>query len=419
MNPDKDDPNNHVPAVAPDDDWDSLNLEQVFDAQLPPRRAEATRSPKIDLNHKEVGLVYPASFPSDVVPRLSESHLKTYVPIHLKINSERVGGEKEDFLPALVMEDLKQRDFSTRKIQKPILQSRSQDVEQNDWGVVQKKESSRWMLYTALGVILLIVTTVSISYLNRDKSIRNIDENGSKRSTHNDKKKESNIDQDLLAQLANSNKEAIQIYGKYAQAKSLDDFTGSIYLSKSNTQFAAKAWEPIGAGSDWVPSDKSAWKNHQNGSRLFAELKGVNHNFSKFIAVFRYENTQLKMDWKATTGYGSASFTELKSGTGDGSEIRGWIESSSFFTQELPEERYHSFVIRSADKRDSVWGYSEIGSDADTDLMKLFATSSITGESIIEAKVILNMVSGDRGMLPQQWIIKSLIAENWLDQATP
>lgn len=418
MNSDKDDPNNHAPAVNPDDDWDGLDVEQVFDAQLPPRRTEATRLPKIDLNHTEISAVEPSRFASDPVPRLSESHFKTYVPIHLKMNSEREGGEKEDFLPALVMEDLKQGDFSTKAIQKPILQSRFQDGERNDWGVVQK-DSSRWMLYTALGVILLIVMAVSISYLNRDKSIKNVDEKESNRSARNNIKKESKVDQELLGRLTSSDKEAIQIYGKYAQAKSLDDFTGSIYLSKSNAQFAAKAWKPIGAGSDWVPSDTSAWKTHQNGSQLFAELKGVNHNFSKFIAVFRYENTQLKMDWKATTGYGSASFTELKSGTGDGSEIRGWIESSSFFTQELPEERYHSFVIRSADKRDSVWGYSEIGSDADTDLMKLFATSPITGESIIEAKVILNMVSGDRGTLPQQWMIKSLIAENWLDQATP
>ncbi len=418
MNSDKDDPNNHAPAVNPDDDWDGLDVEQVFDAQLPPRRTEATRLPKIDINHTEISLVEPSRFASDPVPRLSESHFKTYVPTHLKMNSEREGGEKEDFLPALVMEDLKQGDFSTKAIQKPILQSRFQDGERNDWGVVQK-DSSRWMLYTALGVILLIVMAVSISYLNRDKSIKNVDEKESNRSARNNIKKESNVDQELLGRLTSSDKEAIQIYGKYAQAKSLDDFTGSIYLSKSNAQFAAKAWEPIGAGSDWEPSDTSAWKTHQNGSQLFAELKGVNHNFSKFIAVFRYENTELKMDWKATTGYGSASFTELKSGTGDGSEIRGWIEPSSFFTQELSEERYHSFVIRSPNMIDSVWGYSEIGSDADKDLMKLFSTSSITGERITEAKVILKLVSGGRGMLPQQWMIKGLIAENWLDQATP
>ncbi len=419
MNSDKDDPNNHAPAVTPDDDWDGLDVEQVFDAQLPPRRAEKSRLPKIDSNHKEISSVEPARFTSDTVPMLSESHLKTYVPVHLKVKSEREGGEKEDFLPTLVMEDLKLGDFSTRSIQKPILQNRSQDGERNDWGVVQKKDPSRWMLYTALGVIFLIVTTVSISYLNRDKSNRKVDEDRSNQSARKNIKKESNVDQDLLARLANSNIEAIQIYGKYAQSKNLDDFTHLIYLSKNNAQFAAKTWEPIGAGSDWVPSDTSDWKTYQNGSQLFTELKGVNHNFSKFIAVFRYENTELKMDWKATTGYGSASFTELKSGTGDGSEIRGWIEPSNFFTQDLPEERYHSFVIRSPDKRDSVWGYSEIGSDTDTDLMKLFSVSSITGEGITEAKIILNMVSSDRGMLPQQWMIKSLIAENWLDQATP
>lgn len=419
MNPDKDDPNNHVPAVTPDDDWDGLDVEQDFNAQLPPRRADVPRMPKMDLNFKEIKSIEPARHESDSASNYADPNLKTSVSNHVRLNPERAVSEKEDFLPALVMKDVKQIGSAERNTQIPITPNRFNHGERDEWGMGEKKGSSRWMLYTAVGMITLIALTVSLSYFNRKKPIRNADDKALSRTAPADKKKESNIDQDLLRQLAKSNKEAIQIYGKYAQAKSLEDFTGLIYLSERNAQVIAKAWQPIGAGIDWVPSDTSAWKAEQNGLQLFAELKGTNYNFSKFIAVFRYENTDLKMDWKATTGYGSASFTELKSGDGDGSEIRGWIEPSSFFTKQLPEDRYHSFVIRSADMNDSVWGYSEIGSDADTNLMKLFSISAITGEQKTEAKVILNMERDDQASLPQQWMIKRLIAENWLDQAAP
>jgi hypothetical protein len=419
MNPDKEDPNNHAPAVTPDDDWDGLDVEQDFNAQLPPRRADTPRIPKLDLNLSEIKSIEPARHATGATSSREDSNIKPSVSIHINVNPEREFSEKEDFLPALVMEDVKQGDFSARNIKRPITLSRSKLGERDDWGTVEKKGSSRWMLYTAVGMIMLIVLTVSFSYFNRDKPIRNADDKGSNKPAPVDRNKESDIDPSVLAQLANGDKEAIQIYGNYAQAKSPDDFTESIYLSKRNAQAVARAWKPISAENGWLPSDTSAWKTYQNGSLVFAELRGTNHNFSKFIGVFRYEKKELKMDWKATAGYGSASFTELKSGLGDASEIRGWIEPSNFFTRQLPEERYHSFILRSPDDADSVWGYTEIGSDADTKLMQLFSVSPITEEQKTEAKVILKLDRGDPGNLPQQWMIKSLIAENWLDQATP
>ena len=145
----------------------------------------------------------------------------------------------------------------------------------------------------------------------------------------------------------------------------------------------------------------------------------MNHNFSNFLAFFRYENSDLKLDWKATTGYGTASFNELKIGEGDGSEIRGWISPSDFFTQQLPDDKYHSYIFRSTSKDDSVWVYAEIGSQVDQNILALFSNSLITGESQTEVGVILNLERGNQEILPLQWMIKNLKAANWLDIATP
>ena len=127
----------------------------------------------------------------------------------------------------------------------------------------------------------------------------------------------------------------------------------------------------------------------------------------------------MKMDWKATVGYGSADFEELKTGVGDGSEIRGWIEKSNFYTQALPEDKYRSLIVRSPGKDLSIWAYTEIGSEVDEQVEGLFSISPVTGQYQTEAKVILNLHKGDREILPRQWMVKGFIASNWLDQAAP
>ena len=58
MNPDKEDPNNHVPAVSPDDEWEGLDVGQAFDSQLPPRRSAAPRIPKMDVNLSAFQTIY-------------------------------------------------------------------------------------------------------------------------------------------------------------------------------------------------------------------------------------------------------------------------------------------------------------------------------------------------------------------------
>jgi hypothetical protein len=416
MNPDIEDPNNHVPAVTPDDDWDVLEVEQVFDAQLPPRRAEAPKIPKMDVNLSGLKVIDPAhalktaaALDEDVSPK-SEVSVNTY--------GERVDtSEKEEFQPGLALEDMILGDSAEPVRQRPIIPSRFNVGERDDWGAAQKKGSARWMLYTALGIILLVVLTVSLSYLNREDPKEVL---GKKKSnqlvTDVDDK---DFGQSALGRLTKGKQEAMRIYAQYVKAKSIGDIGELIYLSDRNAPLISKIWKPSGAEEGWKPGDRSLWKTYQNESLLFGELRGTNYDFSTFLAVYRYENEVLKMDWKATSGYGSANFEELKLGQGDGSEIRAWIESSSFYTQELPENRYRSFIVRSPKKDVSIWVYTEIGSEIDNKVVGLFSVSPITGEYKTECKVILSLDRGKGAILPQQWMIKDLIAENWLDQAKP
>lgn len=419
MNSDKEDPNNHAPAVTPDDDWDGLDVEQVFDAQLPPRRTDTGKMPKIDVNLTGFKSIEPARHAGAGGATSEDGSPKTSVSINMKVTAEREAAEKEDFQPALAMEDMMLDGTESQVIRKPVVPSRFKAGERDDWGTVHKKGSARWMLYVAGAVVILIVLTLAVSQMGKKKPIQDINAVREQAKAPVDESKVSAADLGLLGQLANSSRQAMEIYSTYAQAKQVDDFSDVVYLGERHSAQIAKAWQPSGAESGWKPTDSTVWKTLKIESIDCAELRGTNPDFSKFIAVFRFENDKLKMDWKATVGYGSADFEELKLGQGDGSEIRGWIEKSNFYTQTLPEDRYRSFIVRSPRKDLSVWVYTEIGTEVDEQVTGLFSVSPITGQYQSEAKVILNLNRGDQELLPSQWMVKGLIASNWLDQAAP
>lgn len=419
MNPDKEDPNNHVPAVTDDDDWDGLDLDQTLASQLPPRRADAPRIAKMDVNLSAFKATEPVRQEAGATSHQDDAQPKSLVS--MDIHLERVVSEKDDFQAALVMESVKQGDEAAKSYEKrPVKQSRFTPGERDEWGVNHpQKGTARWMLFTAAGVICLIALTVFLNQFAGKKPVRKSDMVGLSQLKPAEAKEEPIRDPGMFGQLASQDEDAFQIYGQYAQAKSADDFLKSIYLSERNTPLVMDAWKPMGAESGWIPSSTSTWKPYKDGELVYAELRGVNYDFSKFLAFFRYENSDLKLDWKATTGYGTASFDDLKIGQGDGSEVRGWISSANFFTQQLPDDRYHSFILRSHKLDDSLWIYTEIGSAVDKDIMALFSISPITGQYQTDARVTLNLERGDEKTLPSQWMIKGLIAENWLDQATP
>jgi len=429
MNPDLEDPNNHVPAVSADDDWSDLDVEGVPDAQLPPRRTDGSR-----LTREEKGLSGVRSFESESPVSVGSSDdprhyadeqglKKAYQDrvkssLSLNIHHERAFVEKDPFHAAHVIEDdelnlesAKNRVW-TAGLSSPLIEDR------DHWGKRRRKSSSKWMIHTALGVILLVTLAIMIQFTGeQDATSRDQINRGDTASAAAVK----NVVEDLgeLGWLANANQEAVRIYANYARAKSVDDFLESIYLSEHNAAMVSGFWSPIGAREGWNPADKSSWETHRSGNVIYAELRGSNHDFSRFHAFFRYENAALKMDWKATAGYGTALFSDLKNGMGDASEIRAWISPSDFYTQKLPENRYRCFLIASPNKDTTIWAYTEIGSEIDNKILALFMISPITREYQTEVGVILSLGRGDQDILPRQWMIDGLVAANWLDQSAP
>ncbi len=419
MNSDKEDPNNHVPAVSPDDDWDGLDVNQVFDSQLPPRRSDAPKVPRADVNISAYKLIDPERSTGSAVSISDVHHVKSSLSIKVNVErAERTVTERDNFQAAHIMEDVKLGDDAVQKYQITGNPGRFAIGERDDWGTNQQAGSFRWMLYTAVGITLLIALTIFLTKFFDEDDVRKNDKPNFTKVAPISVEEKPTEELGELSQLANGNKEAQQIFQNYIHSTSVDDFSKSIYRSAQNTPLAKDVWKSANARSGWMLSDLSLWKTYQIGSTFYAELKGVNHDFSKFIAYFRFENSELKMDWKATTGYGTASFSDLKMGKGNGSEIRGWISTSNFFTTHLPESRYHSFLIASPNKEASIWAYTEKGSEVDKAILELFAVSPITGESQSEAKVILSLERGYKETLQDQWMIKRLIAENWLDQTT-
>lgn len=417
MNPHQEDPNNNSPPVLPDDEWHGLDVDQIYDSQLPPRRSELPGMAKVVLNPSSFDTIHPGRHlaESSSVREASDFISQVKFDIHV----DRSTSEKRDFHAARVMNDLEQADDPAKRGRRVLTKSRLSHEERDDWGVGPKKSATRWILYTAMGLIALMGWAIFSSRFFDEKSDTKSNKNGSGRIDSSKAKKEPARVLGALGKLVNSSQEASRIFGLYAQARSESEFLQSIYLGSRNAPSIVDKWKPMGADRGWMPSDKASWKTFQVGELPYAELSGLDHNFSKFVAFFRYENSDLKMDWKATTGYGTADFDQLKIGKGDGSEIRGRVSRSDFFTHQLSDEKYHSFIVRSPKNDVSIWAYTEIGSQVDQDILALFSVSQITGEYQTEAEIILDLERGNQEILPHQWMIKRLIAANWLDTAKP
>jgi len=123
----------------------------------------------------------------------------------------------------------------------------------------------------------------------------------------------------------------------------------------------------------------------------------------------------LHLDWKATTGYGTATFGELARNQGDAKEIRARIQSSRFYTAIYPEAEYQSYQLVSPDASEAVWGYTRRGEAADSLLGKLFWSGEILDNSVEQKKVTVRLERGPAGSLPNQWQIAEMLHNEWLN----
>lgn len=289
--------------------------------------------------------------------------------------------------------------------------------ERQDWGEEKGRGSARWMLYTGIGVVLLVILAVVLSQVGGNGKPR---ESGrsqfGKLAPTKEKAAEETADLEMLEMLTNSQQEAKEIYAKVATAAKASELSGFLFNWDAMLPLLEKNWKQPVSKEDWVPEDAAIWTVLDRDGKRYGVLEGSHPDFSDYTAYFRNTPGGLRMDWKATGGYGTATFDELKGGAGDGSEIRARISLSDFYTFALPEGKFRSFRLMSPDGSSNLWAYTALNGEMDQRLMDLFIPSEITGEAQSEVQVTLSLEPGPEDGLPNQWIVRDIISLTWLDE---
>lgn len=480
MNPLPEDPNNHAPPITPGDDWDDLDgSTERSRIGLPPKRAERGLPPKKESLAEKVSLRMrmmaidsgegnPTTDPAgsgeeesqpegaEGIPRKKHPSNRSKQVRKPKPDNEAVpepsgtqpgeSGEAAVVLPHPKMAKRGKVNEINPAGDKPVSRSAvvpaaivarvpsaepdadAQDAvrkrrrflrgERPDWGANEKGRSMRWMLLAGLGVTVLVILAVVMN--QRPKGGRMKDREQSLYSSLALAEEEIDTEgkiPDGLDKLVSGRPEAEAIFAAYAGAKSPDDFTGFIHAPARNRELIESKWKPLGMEMGLQPGSESAWYVKEEGGMRFAILEGILADFTAFRAFFRQDGEgKLKMDWKATSGYCSADFAELKSGKGDGSEVRVWLSQADFYTFSFPESEYRAFRVMSPKGDATIWGYVPSGSDLEKELLELFLPGQITGELTREIQAIVSLGPSDGDALPDQWLISDIVRTDWLDE---
>ncbi|MDP4646672.1 MAG: hypothetical protein NWS80_06030 [Akkermansiaceae bacterium] len=474
MNSDFHDPNNHVPPVSEDDDWDDLDKSsEVSKRSLPPKRAhrgvsEMNDGKILSTNHAEPELrigdlkndgedgtsdstdepkkslpsipikrpqrkksVKPMAAPKDTVTRKKEVKTKPEVMGNMPVRQEeRIVLPSQDTkrfhvkeigsgeTPSFPRPDPSK--MSKEGLKRPRLAGGgrrwSKDAEAGGWGSKVKTGNFKWIVFSGLGAMALVVTFVLLSLSQQGE-----EERKSNQSYFSKIKVKEDIisEEEEIAEFEKLNKSrnrAVEIYGAYAKATELSELKGLLYNEDIILPLIGQNWKPLGYPESWVPDESSLWSALNRDGIKYGILEGKTPEYDSFKAIYRINGEDLSMDWKATVGYSTTTFEELKGGKGDGSEIRGYLSTSDFHTFSYPESAWVSYRLVSPSGDNSIWVYAGRESEVAARFSKEFATSEITGEAAGVVQVILTIEAGNDESLPNQWEIRDLVRMGWIDE---
>lgn len=399
------DPNNHVPEVSPDDDWGDTegHLAEIQQAAgvLPPRRSVTDRSSNAAADGAESGL--------RIEPRLSreeDSEFPSQLEVQ-EINGTVVRLEQDE--PAQPKVDrvvaFHEKPERTEDPQRPR-------GEGTEWGRV-KRGSFKWIYAMGIGVAAAVVLGIAaLPKINAPNAPRKLPGNAAPMRPVEEKPE--GIEE--LNRLLTRQPEAMQIFRAYVQAAHPDEVVPLIRDGAALNETLRKRWEPMRISSQWEPAADSGWSVTELEGHPSAILDVALPDHSRFKTYFVADKDQFLIDWKATTAYGTSTFDELKSGEGDGSEIRGEISVATFYTSVFTEAAYQSLRLMSPDGESSLWCYTATGSDAHALIVRKLQPGSIIQdeESKGPVKITVCLERGPEGALPNQWVISQVHHFDWV-----
>lgn len=408
MNPDKEELKIHASHLQAGDTWDDVYEDSdVAREALPLRNGDAGLP---DTKEKAVPGVNQSADQPIVLPAAQPSkwaNVREIDPANDALNS-RPAKSAQKLSP--VVPDSEQ-DGKPQKLRHFIL-GRADWVE---WEGKIGKVSVKWMALTGVGVVVIIVLAVFFQNEATDNGIPDNPSLYSKVELEGEQLPLDGSDLGGLGLLANSEQDAKAMFGDFACAKSADEAIHLVYEPERNRETIARNWKPLRMEPGWTPSEGNTWTMLDDNGLNYGVLEGLLANFTGYTAFFRNAPEGLRIDWKATTGYGSASFGDLKQGKGDATEIRAWLSLADLFTYSYPENDFRCFRVVAPDGILNIWGYVPIGGELDQSLLKKFIPGEVSDESEIRIQVTLRLFPGRIGSLPDQWVIAEIVRMSWLD----
>jgi hypothetical protein len=410
MNPGIFDPNNHVPEVTPGDEWDDAvgvaPTSGPGTAVIPPRRtsveppaAGPAKEPLLRVEAKENNF--------HISPRVPRSPV-VEGPVRLEVqeitaNVVRLGQETEAPAPPKVERLTKFHERPTRDRSEASSQG-----ERRDWGDTHRFPW-RWVVSAGIAIPLLIVAAFMLMPILNEPS---------KSSAKTDALEIDPVhpvdDSDPLSRLLLMQRDAAQRFDAFAKATQPSDVLPLLRRPAEVSELLQPQWRAIAAPANWQSGASSTWTVESLAGQATGRLEGLLPNHTRFSAYFTLEEGQLLLDWKATTGYGSASFSELIKGQGDPREIRGIIAPDLYYNRTLSEDSYQSYCLASAGADEVIWCYAPRQSDANAKLVRALLGGEILRDGKTATKITLRLERGPAGAQPNQWLVAEVLHFDWV-----
>jgi hypothetical protein len=396
------DPNNHAPEVAPDDSWGDLGDGHVGEstAKLPARRAHLEKLAAAPAGPAQAG------FHIESVLARAEVSDK---PHRLEVQEIGGGGIKrlDQALPK-PEKVVHLGGFKEKPKHDPAAEDKTGEGE--TWGD-EKRHPTRqyWIMGGAiLGFVLLAL--ILLPYINSW--------NAPTRDTSKPQFIIEELEQitgvDEMNFLYQKQNQAMELFRTYALASTVEEVIPLIHEGAAATADLTQRWRPLKLPKTWTPEPDTAWSIPVGAGRMYGLLEGFFPDQSPFTAYFTKNGTGISLDWKATSGFCTVPYSDLKNGVGDAREIRGVLTAATYYDGVWPENDYLSYRLTSPDGSQSIWCYARRGEAAEAALSLIFSKGEIVKEEQTTQKVNLHLVRGPAQSQPNQWMIQEMLQAEWL-----
>ena len=288
--------------------------------------------------------------------------------------------------------------------------SRSEQGEGREWGR-SRQHSVRWIIGTGAGIAaLVIVAMMLLPLINRSDA-------GRPRAGRTELVLDPNDNVEgieSLNDMLTRQPEAEQLFRAFGSAAVADEILVLVRDAATLQPLIRTKPRRAVVSKAWLPPDDTRWEVLDNEGKPYGVLTGTLPDYSRFAAYMVLAENQLWLDWKASTGYGTATFDELQRNEGDAAEIRATIIPSDFYTATFPEAAFQSYQLISPHDEKTIWCYTRRNEPVDDTLTKLFQGGEILKATMEPKKVTLRLEHAPSGALANQWMVAEMLHEDWI-----